>query len=101
MSGPSHSQRPASRYAGYFSLDRSFPPRLDTFSSHPQSVYSGSANTAGRPRDSPTYQARYTTYSSTSDPIERFWVTGQGTHRTRHAADELAKFDQRWCSATR
>ncbi|KAK1965596.1 hypothetical protein LY78DRAFT_580066 [Colletotrichum sublineola] len=81
MSGSSYNQRPTSSY--------------------PQSAYSGSANTSGRPRDTPTYQARYTTYSSTSDLMERFWVTGQGTNRTRHAADELAKFNQRWSSASR
>ncbi|EFQ31108.1 hypothetical protein CGRA01v4_01946 [Colletotrichum graminicola] len=70
-------------------------------SSYPQSAYSGSTNTTGRPRDTPTYQAPYTTYLSTADPMERFWVTGQGSHRTRHAADELAKFNQQWSSARR
>ncbi|GKT56203.1 hypothetical protein ColTof4_09250 [Colletotrichum tofieldiae] len=82
MSGSSCNQRPTSSY--------------------PQSVYSGSANTTGRPRDTPAYQTPYNTYaSSPSDPMERFWVTGQGTHRTRRAADELARFDQQWSSASR
>ncbi|WQF82545.1 hypothetical protein CDEST_07559 [Colletotrichum destructivum] len=71
--------------------------------SYPQSTYSGSANTSGRPRDTPTYQTPYTTYrsSSTSDPMERFWVTGQGTDRPGRAAAELAKFEQRFGSSSR
>ncbi|KAK1979346.1 hypothetical protein LZ30DRAFT_751472 [Colletotrichum cereale] len=81
MPGSSYNQRPTSSY--------------------PQSAYSGSANTTGRPRNTPTYQAPYTTYTSTSDPAERFWVTGQGTDRKRYAADELAKFNQQWSSARR
>ncbi|KAK2043375.1 hypothetical protein LZ31DRAFT_595674 [Colletotrichum somersetense] len=81
MSGSSYNRRPTSSY--------------------PQSTHSGSATTNGRRRDTPTYQAPYTTYLSTSDPMERFWVTGQGTHKTRSAGDEVAKFNQQWGSASR
>ncbi|KZL79169.1 hypothetical protein CI238_09529 [Colletotrichum incanum] len=82
MSGSSYNQRPASSYL--------------------QSAFSGSANTTGRPRDTPSDQTPYTTYTSSSlDPMETFWVTGQGTHRTRHALNELARFDQQWSSASR
>ncbi|KAK2056110.1 hypothetical protein LY76DRAFT_618091 [Colletotrichum caudatum] len=71
-------------------------------SSYPQSAYSVSATTNGRPRDTPTYQAPYTTYLATADPMERFWVTGQGTtNRTCRAGDEVAKFNQHWGSASR
>ncbi|GKT52638.1 uncharacterized protein ColSpa_12819 [Colletotrichum spaethianum] len=81
MSGSSYYQRPASRY--------------------PQSAYSGSANTSGRPRDTPTYQTPYTTYTSSRDPMESFWITGQETNRTQHAAGEVARFELQWSSASR
>ncbi|KAF4777091.1 hypothetical protein HER10_EVM0011438 [Colletotrichum scovillei] len=81
MSGSSYYQRPAPSY----------------------SQYSTSANTGGQRRDTPANQASYTTtsYSRSSDPMDRFWVTGQSSARPNRVAGQMEQWNRQWSSASR
>ncbi|OLN93300.1 hypothetical protein CCHL11_08353 [Colletotrichum chlorophyti] len=73
-----------------------------TSSSYPQSAYSMSASTGSRGSDTPASQTNITSYATSSDPMEKFWVTGQGTGRSsRSMASNMAQWDRQWGSISR